>query len=145
MPEALSVEEARAQGIQKPSPTPASEPEECCLPMDQDDDGDDDNAVSSFVLGNDDWGSGAVMQSPVQRVSNEEDGKRTRDMRRCRSCGQQYSYDVWRAWHTAGQGFGRGRLKPHQVCMVPAELREPGFPLLQGQSMPRSKKRKTKR
>jgi hypothetical protein len=77
---------------------------------------------------------------------------------RCRQCGHSYGLGQLYAQHHVGRGDpGQARrakkggtapmryLKPHEVCSVPEELRKPGFPLNEGERMPRGKQESSKR
>jgi hypothetical protein len=72
---------------------------------------------------------------------------------RCRPCGHSYGRGQPYAQHHVGGGDpGQARrarekgteqlqyLKPNQVCNVPEQSREPGFPVNQGETMPRRKR-----
>jgi hypothetical protein len=76
---------------------------------------------------------------------------------RCRQCGHSYRQGQPYALHHVGGGDpGQARrarkkgteqvryLKPYEVCNVPEESREPGFPVNQGDKMPRSNRSKKK-
>jgi hypothetical protein len=95
----------------------------------------------------------------VKRRKQKDEGKTkvSKAPYRCRQCGHSYGRGQSHAQHHVGRGdpgqASRAKkkgtaqlqyLKPNEVCSVPEESREPGFPLNQGERMPRRKRARKK-
>jgi len=83
----------------------------------------------------------AVPAADVAEACTEPDQpSRPRNSRRCRACGHPYgNQHAFGAFHSNRGKIGTKQAKPEDVCSVPENLREPGFPLKPGEPFPRSR------